>query len=68
MVKDLLKDSKAYQDLANQKKPKPNLAKNLSLAFLTGGESAPWVSSCKTSTSSILTFPRKRPEILPPLP
>ncbi|MGI6364735.1 MAG: stage V sporulation protein AC [Bacillota bacterium] len=37
MVKDLLKDSKAYQDLANQKKPKPNLAKNLSLAFLTGG-------------------------------
>ena len=36
-MKDLLKDSKAYQELVNQKKPKPKLAKNLSLAFLVGG-------------------------------
>lgn len=36
-MKDLLKDPKAYQELVNQKKPKPNLAKNLSLAFVVGG-------------------------------
>lgn len=37
VVKDLLKDPKAYQDLVNQKKPKPNLAKNLAMAFVVGG-------------------------------
>jgi len=36
-MKDLLKDPKAYQDLANQKKPKPKLAKNLLTAFVVGG-------------------------------
>jgi len=36
-MKDLLKDPKAYKDLVNRKKPKPNLAKNLILAFVVGG-------------------------------
>lgn len=36
-MKDLLKDPKAYQELANQKKPKPRLAKNLVVAFVIGG-------------------------------
>jgi|SRR5690554_381709 len=36
-MKDLLKDPKAFQELAKQKKPKPNLAKNLTNAFLVGG-------------------------------
>jgi len=36
-LKDLLKDPAAYQALVNDKKPKPRLAKNLSLAFLVGG-------------------------------
>ena len=36
-MKDLLKDPAAYQALVNDKKPKPRLAKNLTLAFLVGG-------------------------------
>lgn len=36
-MKDLLKDPAAYQALANAKKTKPKLAKNLVLAFLFGG-------------------------------
>ncbi|HBI56867.1 MAG TPA: stage V sporulation protein AC [Firmicutes bacterium] len=37
ILKDLLKDPAAYQALANEKKPKPRLAKNLTMAFLVGG-------------------------------
>lgn len=36
-MKDMLKDPGAYQALAKEKKPKPKLAKNLTLAFLVGG-------------------------------
>ncbi len=36
-MKNLLRDPKAYQELAEQKKPRPNLAKNLFTAFVVGG-------------------------------
>lgn len=36
-MKDLLKDPGGYQELVNQKKPKPNLVKNLFMAFVVGG-------------------------------
>ncbi|NLY32934.1 MAG: stage V sporulation protein AC [Firmicutes bacterium] len=37
IVKDVLKDPKAYQELVKDKVPKPRLAKNLVMAFLVGG-------------------------------
>ena len=49
-MKNLLRDPKAYQELAEQKKPRPNLAKNLFTAFVVGAPFAPRASSFKTST------------------
>lgn len=59
-MKDMLKDPGAYQALAKEKKPKPKLAKNLTLAFLVGGGICALGQGIQNIYINIFHFPPER--------